>query len=349
MTPRDRWLALFNGEKPDRIPTDYWATDEVTNRLLNDLNCKDVEELYQKLNIDGVVTIEPPLFNDHHPDDPEADIWGVKEKLVDYGQGTYIEHGSHPLADVTDVEEIHAYKWPDPDDVDYESYRKLLDEVPPYRIVRTGWFEPFLLYSAMRGMEQAMMDLILEPEIAKAGLQHIFDYVYTLNQRAFEIGKDRIDITYIAEDLGSQSSLLFGLKQIREFILPNQKRMADLARSYGIHIFYHSDGAIKQVIPDLISVTGIEILNPIQWRCPTMERDQLVKDFGDQVIFHGAVDNQQTLSFGTTDDVRNEVLENIEIFKNARWICAPCHNIQPVTPTENVVTMYETIHKYGKF
>ncbi len=96
MTPRDRWLALFNREKPDRIPTDYWATDEVTNRLLKELNCKDVEELYQKLNIDGVVTIEPPRYNDHHPDDPEADIWGVKEKLVDYGQGTYIEHGSHP-------------------------------------------------------------------------------------------------------------------------------------------------------------------------------------------------------------------------------------------------------------
>ncbi len=348
MTPKQRWLALFNHEKPDRIPTDYWATDEVTLRLLHDLSCKDEEELYQHLNIDAVVTIDPPCVHEHHPDDPEADIWGVKEKLIDYGEGTYIEHGSHPLADVTSVDEIHSYKWPDPDDIDYELFRKLLDDAPPYRIVRTGWFEPFLLYSAMRGMEQAMMDLLLEPEIAKAGLQHIYDYVYTINKRAFEIGQDRIDITYIAEDLGSQSSLLFGLKQIRDFFLPNQKRMADLARSFGIHIFYHSDGAIRKVIPDLINVTGIEVLNPIQWRCPTMERDQLVSEFGDKVIFHGAVDNQQTLSFGSTDDVRNEVLENIEIFKTARWICAPCHNIQPVTPTENVVAMYETINKYGK-
>jgi uroporphyrinogen decarboxylase len=154
-------------------------------------------------------------------------------------------------------------------------------------------------------------------------------------------------MTYVAEDLGSQASLLMGLKEIRHFILPRQKKMADLARSFGIHIFYHTDGAAREVIPDLINVTGIEILNPIQWRCPGMEREGLVRDFGNKVIFHGAVDNQQTLPFGTPDDVRNEVLDNIRIFGGARWICAPCHNLQPVSPTANIVALYETIWQHG--
>jgi uroporphyrinogen decarboxylase len=139
------------------------------------------------------------------------------------------------------------------------------------------------------------------------------------------------------------------VEMIRRFILPNQKRMADLARSYGLHIFYHTDGAARDIIPDLINVTGIEVLNPIQWRCPGMEREGLVRDFGDKVIFHGAVDNQLTLAFGSVDDVRNEVLDNIRIFAPARWICAPCHNLQPVSPTANIVTMYETIHEHGRF
>ena len=139
-----------------------------------------------------------------------------------------------------------------------------------------------------------------------------------------------------------------GLEQIRRFILPNQKKMADLARSHGIHIFYHTDGAARDVIPDLIEVTGIEILNPIQWRCPGMEREGLVRDFGDKVIFHGSIDNQKTLPFGTPDDVRKEVLESIEIYSSARWICAPCHNLQPVSPTENIVALYETIWEHGK-
>ena len=192
-----------------------------------------------------------------------------------------------------------------------------------------------------------MMDLKVEPEIVDAALEHIFQYHYLLNARLFEIARGRVDITYVAEDLGGQTSLLFGVPEIRKYILPRQKKMADLARSFGVHVFYHTDGAAREIIPDLLSVTGIEILNPIQWRCPGMEREGLVRDFGGRVIFHGAVDNQFTLPFGTVQDVRNEVLDNIRIFGDSRWICAPCHNLQPVTPTANIVALYETIHDNG--
>jgi len=349
LTSRERYLSLFAREKPDRIPTDYWATDEMTSRLLRELRCSTVEELYCRLHIDGIVKIDPPRRTTYHPDDPQADIWGVRKKVVNYGPGTYEEFGTHPLATFTTVEEINAFTWPSPDDIDWGLFKEHLWKAPTHRVIRSSDFEPFLIYCAMRGMELAMMDFLESPEIVQAGLEHIFQYYYEVNQQAFEIGKGRIDMTYIAEDLGSQSGLLFGLDQIRTFILPNQKRMADLARSYGIHIFYHTDGAVRDVIPDLITVTGIELLNPIQWRCQSMDRRELVRDFGAQVIFHGAMDNQQTLPFGTVDEVRAEVLENISIFSPARWICAPCHNLQPNTPTANVVAMYETIHEYGQF
>ncbi|MBI5474798.1 MAG: uroporphyrinogen-III decarboxylase-like protein [Ignavibacteriae bacterium] len=347
MTPRERWLALFAGERPDRIPTDYWATDEVTARLLKDLHCNDVEELYCKLHIDGLIIINAPRIRDHHPDDPDADIWGIRKKVMEYGSGSYNEFGNHPLESAQTVDDIDAFAWPTAENHDFEAYRTLIQNAPRHRIIRSGEFEPFLIYCAMRGMEQAMMDLLVEPDIAMAALNHIFDYYYELNQRTYEIGKGLIDVTYVAEDLGSQTQLLLSVPLIRKFILPNQKRMADLARSYGIHIFYHTDGSARDILPDLINVTGIELLNPIQWRCPGMEREALVRDFGDKIIFHGAMDNQQTLPFGTTDDVRAEVLDNIAVFSGARWICAPCHNIQPVTPTANIVTMYETIHQHG--
>lgn len=347
MTPRERWLALFNGERPDRIPTDYWATPEVTERLQRELRCSSKEELYCALNIDGVVDIEPVRTVAHFPTDPEADIWGTRRKAVDYGSGSYDEFANHPLEQVTSVEEIHAYPWPRPEDHDFDRFARDIAAAPRHRIVRVGNYEPFLLYCALRGMELAMMDLKVDPEIVDAALEHIFQYHYALNERLFEIGKGRIDITYVAEDLGGQTSLLFGIPEIRRYILPRQKKIADLARSHGIHVFYHTDGAARDIIPDLLAVTGIEVLNPIQWRCPGMEREGLVRDFGSRVIFHGAVDNQFTLPFGTADDVRNEVLDNIRIFGGCRWICAPCHNLQPVTPTVNITTMYETIHAYG--
>lgn len=348
MTPRERWLALFGREKPDRIPTDYWATDEVTGRLLRELRCGDLEELYNKLHIDGVTRIEPPRLIAHHPDDPQADIWGVRKKKIDYGAGVYEEFETHPLAHMTTVEEVHDFKWPSADDHDYEIYRAQIKNAPRHRMIRSGDFEPYLIYCAMRGLEQGLMDVRAHPDILQAALDHIFDYYCDLNQRIYEIGKGIIDVSYIAEDLGGQTGLLMSLKDIREFILPNQKRMADLARSYGVHIFYHTDGDVRAVIPDLIDVTGIELLNPIQWRCPSMDREALVCDFGDKIIFHGAMDNQETLPFGSAEDVRAEVLENIRIFSPARWICAPCHNLQPITSTQNIVAMYETIHEYGR-
>jgi uroporphyrinogen decarboxylase len=93
---------------------------------------------------------------------------------------------------------------------------------------------------------------------------------------------------------------------------------------------------------------GIDMLNPIQWRSRGMEREGLKKDFGDQVIFHGAMDNQFTLPFGSIEDVRKEVADNISILgAGGGYILAPCHNIQPVTPVENVIAMYETALELG--
>ena len=161
--------------------------------------------------------------------------------------------------------------------------------------------------------------------------------------RAWQAGAGQIDATYIAEDLGSQTGPLFGLETYRRFFLPNQKKMAELARSFGLRIFYHTDGAARVFLPDLVNEVGINILNPLQWRCAGMELAGLVRDFGDKLIFHGGIDNQQTLPFGTVEDVRREVREVAAIMHGYRWICAPCHNIQNVSPVENIVTMYETI------
>ncbi|MFW6155420.1 MAG: uroporphyrinogen decarboxylase family protein [Planctomycetota bacterium] len=348
MTSRERWLAVLDGRTPDRVPMDYWATPEVTRRLLGDLRCDDMDALFARLHIDAPEAIGAPRTVQGHPNDPRANLWGVPMREVRYEGGSYQEVAAHPLAGATTVEQIHAYPWPSADDHDYEAFDAQVQRLSGRRPVRCGGYEPFLVYCHLRGMEQAMMDLILEPSIAEAILGHLFEYHYALNGRMWEIADGTVDLMYLAEDLGSQTGLLMGLEQIRRFILPNQKRMADLARSHGIRIFYHTDGAARDVIPDLIDVSGIEILNPIQWRCPGMEREGLVRDFADRVAFHGAMDNQYTLAFGTVDEVRAEVLDNLRIFPAHRYVLAPCHNIQPASPTENIVAMYETGWENGR-
>jgi uroporphyrinogen decarboxylase len=96
---------------------------------------------------------------------------------------------------------------------------------------------------------------------------------------------------------------------------------------------------------------GIEILNPIQWRCGDWDLHVLKRDFGDRICFHGGVDNQQTLPRGTPDEVRAEVRWLVDALASDRtgYILAPCHNLQAITPVENVVAMYEAAVEYGTF
>ena len=366
MTPRQRWLALLNQQPADRIPTDYWATGEFHAKLLArmGITASEIQQqrpnvdpvsaspqqqarsadeiLWRRLGIDKPRGVGPRWKLQAHPDDPQADMWGNRHRRIEYGTGAYDEFATGPLAKMTTPDEVDSFRWPDPDDFDYSPITEALHHDDGYRIIQAGGYEPFLTYAGMRGMEQAYEDMLLDPAMVEAALKNMFAFFFEHHRRIFQAGRGHIDMTYVAEDLGGQTGPLFSLEVYRRFLLPYQKRMADLARSFGVHVFYHTDGAAHIFLPDLIGAVGIEVLNPIQWRCPGMERETLARQYGHQVVFHGAIDNQQTLPFGTAQQVAQEVRQTAEIFKSCRWICAPCHNIQAVTPVENVIAMYET-------
>ena len=197
-------------------------------------------------------------------------------------------------------------------------------------------------------MEQAFVDLVENPEIAHYCLGKLFGLAYEKAVRIYEAIPGRVDISYVAEDMGGQTDLMISVRHIREFLLPGMKRMIDLAHQAGAHAFHHNDGSCWRIIPDMIGL-GIDLLNPLQWRCPGMERERLKKEFGPHLVLHGGMDNQYTLPFGTVDEVRREVEDNLRILgAGGGYILAPCHNIQAITPVENVLAMYEAARELGR-
>lgn len=345
MTPKERWLAVLTRGTPDRLPMDYWATPEATRSLMQHLGTGTEREMCNRLHIDYLVTVGPryagpPLRRD-------TDMYGVRHRDVNYGTGVYSESANHPLASYDTVEEIEAaYTWPSADWFDYTVIPQQVRGQEDHA-VRGGGSEPFLTYCTLRGLEQAYVDLVVNPEIVHYCLDKLFDFAYENTTRIYEAIPGRVNVSYVAEDMGSQTSLLFSPKQIRTFLIPRMKRMIDLAHSAGAYVFFHSDGAVRKIIPDMIAA-GIDVLNPIQWRCAGMEREGLKRDFGQDIVFHGGVDNQQTLPFGTVDEVREEVITNIDILgKGGGYILAPCHNIQANTAPENTVAMYEAGYTHG--
>jgi len=344
MTGRERWLAVINREKPDRVPMDIWVTPEAIDKLQAHLGC-DYDEMLKRLHIDRPFMVWAKYVGPSIPDGENE--FGVKHRVVDYGTGAYYEACSSPLAGFETVGEIEAgYTWPSPDWWDYSQIPGMI-EGKQDRIIQGGGSEPLLIYKQLRGEEQAFMDLILNPEIVHYCLGKLFDLAYENTRRIFEAIPGQVHLTYIAEDVGAQDSLMYSPDQIRTFLHPRMKRMIELTKQNGSHVFHHTDGAVRDILPDLIDI-GIEILNPIQWRCAGMERGGLKRDFGDRLIFHGGVDNQHTIPFGTVDDVRREVIDNLRILgAGGGYILAPCHNIQSIGPAENVVALYEAGYEHG--
>lgn len=372
MTPKERWLAVLRRETPDRVPMDYWSTPEFSARLIrhlglserseaslaNDLSgpaydntLKPVEgfallkQALEQLHVDYVITVGPRYVGPPTP--PDTDVFGVQYRSIDYGTGAYSEAASHPLARFDSVEQIEAeYTWPDPDWWDY-SHIPLLVGLWEHHPIRGGGSEPFLVYKNLRGDEQAMMDLALNPHIVEYCLGKLFDLAYTESLRIYETIPGKVNITYVAEDMGGQDNLMFSKRHIRQFLLPGMKRIIDLAHQAGAYVFHHNDGNCRAILPDMIEL-GIDVLNPIQWRSKGMQREGLKADFGEALIFHGGVDNQYTLPFGSVAEVEQEVQDNLRILgAGGGYILAPCHNIQPVSPPENVVAMYRACYEHG--
>ncbi len=343
MTSRERWLAVLQGTKPDRLPTDYWATPEASQKLMDYLGCESLEQIYERLYIDRPYAVGGRYVGPQVP--AGENIFGCRHRQVDYGTGVYSELVYSPLADYETVVEIEAnYRWPDPDWWDYSHIPEQVADYPD-RPIQGGGSEPVLLYKHLRGEAQAFMDLILHPDIVHHCLDKLFDLAYKNTERIYDQIPGQVMISYVAEDLGSQETLMYSPEHIREYMVPRMKRMMDLVHDAGAYVFHHSDGAVRDILPDMIEI-GIDVLNPIQWRCKGMDREGLKRDFGDRLVFHGAMDNQYTLPFGSVEEVRQEVLDNIAILgRGGGYILAPCHNIQAIGPPENVVAMYQTAYE----
>ncbi|HOX86903.1 MAG TPA: uroporphyrinogen decarboxylase family protein [bacterium] len=348
MTSVERWQAVLHGKTPDRLPCFFNATAEAEAKLMRHLAVDSHEKLLERLHIDRVATVTPRYVGP--PLAADATVFGARFQNIPYAGGVYsgidgvVTH--HPLAAFSSVEEIEEnYTWPSPDWWEYKDLTQQVENKEGWILI-AGGSEPFMDYKEqLRGTEQAFVDLIQNPEIVHYCLEKLYHLCYENTRRIYESLPGRIFGSWVAEDMGTQESLLYSPTQIRDFFFPHMKRMIDLVHGFGGVVFHHSDGAIRPLIPELIDL-GIDVLNPIQWRCAGMDREGLARDFAGKVVFHGGVDNQFTLAFGNPEQVKEEVRDNTRILgAHGGYIVGPCHKIQVISPPENVVALYEAVNE----
>ena len=114
--------------------------------------------------------------------------------------------------------------------------------------------------------------------------------------------------------------------------------------------FMHTCGSVEALLEDFIEA-GFDILNPVQCSAAGMDPPHLKRRYGGRLTFWGAaVDTQQTLPFGTPDEVRAEVRERLGLLApGGGFVFNAIHNIQPKTPVENVLALFDTVKQCGGY
>jgi uroporphyrinogen decarboxylase len=350
-----------------------WATEEVQEKLLAYFHigsgmtttsegvsllgrsltrgAQAILEVFEKLDIDGILEIKPPYVGPplREEDDYWENEWGWGYRRQPYATGIYAEQVHYPLAQAETIADLEAHPWPDPDWYDYNALPQLAARCAG-RAISCGYTAPFYYHNKLRGLELSLMDPILRPEFTHYLIQRISDFFTEYHRRCFEAGRGHIHITQVTDDLGSQHGLLISPRMFDEFYRVPIQRAIDLAKLYAIIVFHHDDGDVRQLLPTLVEM-GIQVLNPIQWRCGDWDLAVLKSEYGDRLCFHGAVDNQQTMPFGTPEDVRSEVKHLVQTLASDRtgFIIGPCHNLQANTPIENIFALYAAAREYGAF
>lgn len=355
MTGRERVLATMARQPADRVPADFIHTAEMEERLIRDLKATDSRGLRQRLGID-IVHVKPNIrpggfgayYKHWFPKQIEAsrflDNWGITWQRAEMESGdVFYDVVDFPLKQVESVRDIEEYPWPEPArDWDFAVIPSQIQAVAGERLaIAAGTAAVFDDAWRLRGLEQLMVDMAVNPDLVHALLRKVCNYWLEYARLLLEAAGGKVDLMWTYDDLGSQEGMLMSPAMCREFVMPLVKERAQRFKDYGAKVVMHSCGGIYPVIGD-IADAGVEVLNPIQPRAKGMDRRRIKQEFGQRLIFHGSVDQQEALVFGSPADVTRETRECLATLgQGGGYILAASHAIEADIPTPNVLAMYD--------
>lgn len=382
MNSRERVIAALQHKNPDRVPIDIGSSmmtgihRDAYHRwrthlgLLQDLSNQffepsmqivyAAEDFLDFLEIDTRPALPAwpkgyplDIHEDHHSK-YYYDEWGYGLKMPK-SDPIYYSLFYHPLKMVETFSDLRQHTFPDPNDetrldpiADQIQLAKDKQKAIVLNNVCAGTME---VASWLRGLDQFLMDLALQPEMAEYLLDKVMDFKLAYWEMVLEKFGDRIDVVVESDDIGTQASLLISPRMYRKYIKPRHRQIIDLIKSHtSAKVFFHSCGAIRPIIPDLIEI-GVDILNPVQFNLSGMDARSLKNDFGNELVFWGGgVDTQSVLSIATPLQVRENVRQQIEFLADGGgFVFATVHNIQADVPPENLVAMWQAVMDFGQY
>ena len=350
LTHRERVRLALEHQETDRIPIALVCSGinaparAALQEYLSRERAISVEDYLRPL-ID-IMDVGPQYVGPALP--PRTDMWGVRRDPISYGPAAYDEISVYPLGEAADPSDVAGHTWPTTDWFDYS--------VLPARIAAIRQAGDFCLMASngnifesswyMRGFERMLMDFVLAPELAHAILSRVCEFYVAHFRKLLSAAQAEIDLVFTADDIGGQRGLLMSPQMWAEHIKPYHARLNRTIHEFGVKVIYHSDGGVMAAVPGLIDM-GIDVLQALQFDAVGMDPVALKAQFGDRLCFEGGISVQQTLPFGSAEDVAQEVRDRIDVLgRQGGYILGPSHAIQAGTPPENIVALFDTAARY---
>jgi len=331
MSPKERVQLALTHQPIDYIPTQINYTESMVDKI-----CAYF----------GVTTVELPVFLGNHllrvdldyekrfSEDGKVifDWWGVG---FDANEEGYFP-AFNPLAD---GKELSTYSWPDPHDPKLlsKATESITADGGRHFVCPNFGFALFERAWSLRGFDTFLMDLVLDTDFAEALLDRITEIQFVLISRFIELG---VDGGYFGDDYGAQKNMLFSPKTWRSLIKPRLARLFTPFREAGLPVLMHSDGQIREILPDLVEI-GLTTLNPVQPE--VIDHSWLKSTFGNQLSYYGGVSTQTVLPYGKPKDVKQAIYECVSTLApdGTGLMIAPSHRMMTDIPIENIEAMIE--------
>ncbi|MBU0713946.1 MAG: hypothetical protein KJ964_01150 [Verrucomicrobia bacterium] len=348
MNYHQRFLDFANFEPVDRIPRHASFITDLNQRIVTKLGTSELEKHFDMDVARGAGLTPPPGFkfpdySAYHPgkvpgkDGFSIDGHGCGHQTAGFYHFTeYIS----PLRDAEEFAQIEKYPIAGNDGWSDEAMRKAGQEAHAQGRP-AGIFIGHMYENAwqVRGYEPFLEDLLVQREWAELLLDRFCENNLRTAVAAAKAGYD-----YIAtgDDVANQNAMMFSPDIWRTIMKPRWAKVIAAARAIksDIHVWYHSDGNIWDILDDIVEI-GITILNPVQPEC--MDPAAIRRRFGKHLAFDGCVGTQTTFPFGTTDDMRRVVRALAESLQaeNGGLMLSPTHVLEPEVPIANIEVFFE--------
>ena len=204
-------------------------------------------------------------------------------------------------------------------------------------------------------MEQWLVDLLIDEDFARRLMEIMCDYYTRLYCKALDICGEYLSFVRLDfDDFGTQNGLLISRDMFNNLVRPYEEKFCRDVKAHfkkinpdGL-IMKHTCGDVLDLIGDFVDM-GIDVLNPIQPRTKFMTRELVGQRYSGKIAFMGAVDTQQTMPYGTPEEVEEDVKDCLrKLASPSGYIAGPSHHIQEDVPPENIMAFVNAVHKYGQ-